>query len=95
MQNERTIVCGTHGEVLPAYVCAHLAFSETAPLGFNQPDLDPGDTEAQAWCDGCDAVLEKHGEWNEESEAFADIRLVCEFCFAALRERHQHSVAGS
>jgi hypothetical protein len=96
LSKQRRVQCGTHGEVLPAYVCCHLVPCGPAPLGFHEPDPDPDEPDdLQAWCDACDEVLEQHGEWNDESEAFAKIRLVCEFCFAALRERHGQVASGA
>ena len=90
--SDRKISCGTHGSVGAAFVCGHLVNKEAvAPLGFNEPELDPDDTEPQAWCDACEAVVERDGEWNEGNEAFADIKLVCEFCFARLRALHDHA----
>jgi hypothetical protein len=35
-----------------------------------------------AYCDACDVRLERAGgEWNDEVEAEAGIRLICEGCF--------------
>lgn len=34
------------------------------------------------YCDACDRYLGQNGdEWNDETEAHADIQLVCEACF--------------
>ena len=87
----RLVECGTHGTVSPAYVCCHLVKGAVHALGFNEPELEPDDPEGQAWCNACEAVLDREGEWNEVSEAFADIKLICEFCFAALRNKHLKS----
>ena len=39
-----------------------------------------------AWCAACETHLEHHGlEWNDETEAFADIKLVCRNCFEELK----------
>jgi hypothetical protein len=95
MSERRKVQCGTHGTVGSAYVCCHLVRGDCEPLGFNEPEYDPDDTEGQAWCDKCEEVLEAHGEWNQASEAFANIRLVCEFCFAAMRERNFKPRAGT
>ena len=87
----RKVTCGTHGSVGAAFVCGHIVDSDAAPVGFNEPELEPDDPEPQAWCDACDELVERVGEWNDETEAFADIRLVCEFCFARFRELHDHA----
>lgn len=39
----------------------------------------------QAWCAACDEVLEREGEWNDRSEAFAGIRPVCRGCYREMK----------
>jgi len=46
------------------------------------------DDDLAAWCSACDEVLMREGEWNDVSEAHADIKLVCEFCFADIKRLH-------
>ncbi len=65
------------------------------PVGFYEPfDSDPNkiyaNDELNAWCDACDEVLWKVGEWNEDTEAFASIKLVCDKCFFKMKELNQH-----
>ncbi len=94
MSNTQKLVdCCAHGERYPAYVCRHLNLH--TPVGFYEPfDSDPTKTyaneELNAWCDACDEVLWEVGEWNEESEAFALIKLVCDKCFFKMKELNQH-----
>ena len=45
--------------------------------------------ELNAWCDACDEVLVEAGEWNEKSEAFAKIKLVCDRCFFEMKKLNQ------
>ena len=70
-----------------AFVCSHLVFEKSKPLGFFEPEYDPADPEPQAWCGECNKALNAGG-WTEELEAQADIRLVCEFCFETIRGIH-------
>lgn len=82
------IDCEFHGKSNEAFVCRHLF--EGKGLGFNQsydPE-NPDDICPDAWCDQCESVLEKEGKWNENSEEFADIRLVCEHCYEEIRARN-------
>jgi hypothetical protein len=88
---EGLIRCGTHGTVRHAFICGHLveqARSDTKPLVYylaDEADLQPDSTEAPcAWCASCDAVLHREGEWNDATEAAADIQIVCEFCFSEI-----------
>jgi len=46
-------------------------------------------SEFQAWCDECEKVRMKFNGWNEDSEKFAQIKLVCENCYFELKEFNQ------
>ena len=93
MDAENNIVeCCTHGNRYPAYVCQHLNLH--TPVGFYEPFAsDPSVTyandELSAWCEACDEVLAEAGEWNDESEAFAKIKLVCDVCFFEMKKLNQ------
>lgn len=82
---EGVVECPVHGPQGPAYVCRHLNLHD--PVGFVEgydparPDEDP----FQAWCAACDQVLQREGEWNDRSEAFAGVRMVCRGCYRAMR----------
>lgn len=81
----RVVECSLHGAQGPAYACRHLNLRE--PVGFVE-GFDPEDPDGglfHAWCAACDEVLEREGEWNDRSEAFAGVRLVCRECYAAMR----------
>jgi hypothetical protein len=82
---------------IPAYVCQHLNLQ--TPVGFCEPlASDPSTTyandELNAWCDACDEVLSKVGEWNDESERFAQIKLVCDVCYFDMKELNLDFRAG-
>ncbi|MBJ6366806.1 DUF6882 domain-containing protein [Snuella sedimenti] len=90
MMKQKTVDCGNHGFRRPAFVCKHLNHKEK--LGFEEAfdthkgmDLDDEDSFA-AWCDECEQVRLETDGWNEESEKFADIKLVCEECYFELKE---------
>ena len=77
--------CVEHGLLRPTFVCRHLL--DRTGVGFNTPD-DPPDSEwpfKQAWCDECDKMLMRVGEWNDESEGFAGITMICENCYEKRR----------
>ena len=62
----------------------------TPALGFFEP-ADPrlkGEWP-QAWCAACEKVATDVGEWNDESEGFAQFRWVCEGCFLVIRKRNR------
>ena len=82
MTQSRTVTCSEHGEQGAAFVCQHIVQSlrDGRPRGFFHPP-DGGD-EPNAWCRACDeAVAKAGGEWNDESEGFAQVTLVCRACY--------------
>lgn len=79
------VECPEHGSEPPAFVCRHLNLE--TPVGFVE-GYDPDDPETelyQAWCRACDEVLVEEGDWNDRSEAFAGIRLVCRSCYRQMK----------
>lgn len=79
------VECAEHGSQAAAIVCRHLP--EGQGVGFNQvcaPD-EPDCLFPDAWCDACEAVLEREGGWNERAQSFADLRLLCSDCYMRAR----------
>ena len=86
--SKNKIECDTHGTTDATFLCRHLLEGEK--LGFNigyDPE-NPDDLCPDAWCDECEKVLDHEGEWNDKSEKFADIRLLCSKCYEDTRERN-------
>jgi len=86
--SDNKVECGTHGTTNATFLCKHLIEGEK--LGFNlgvapenQDELCP-----DAWCDECEKVLDAEGEWNDASEKFAGIKVVCSCCYEGIRERN-------
>ncbi len=75
--------CVLHGKQEETFVCTHLAGSiQTGErVGFYFASEPRGD----AWCQECEEERLKYGgaggDWNERSEAFADITLICGSCY--------------
>ena len=84
----RSVQCGTHGTVGAAFVCQHLVPNPEIPASFVEEEFDPDDPDPLALCHACDIVLEREGEWNDTATNAVGLRLVCEFCFAKLRQAH-------
>lgn len=87
---EKYVSCGEHGSRRRAFVCQHLkhdtktGFEEAFPT---YPDMELGeDDDLQAWCNECEKVRVKYDGWNEESEKFAKIKLICEKCYFEIKE---------
>lgn len=86
---QKTVDCNQHGYARPAFICKHLDCKTVR--GFHEAfDTYKGmeleeDDDFQAWCDECEKIRIKHGEWNEKSESFAQIKLICENCYFELK----------
>jgi hypothetical protein len=87
---DKYIECRAHDKQRTAFVCKHLLLP--SKVGFNEAfetseDMElADDDDFQAWCDECEEVRQKEGEWNETSMAFAEIKLVCEKCYFEMKE---------
>ena len=90
---QKTLDCGNHGFQRPAFVCKHLNLEKA--VGFEEAfETYPGmeldqDDDLQAWCNECEEIRLKYGEWNEESEKFAQIKLVCENCYFEMKKLNE------
>lgn len=84
------VQCGAHEYRRRAFVCRHL--NDTTKVGFEEAfetyeDMELSeDDDFQAWCDDCEAVRQKEGEWNDRSMAFPEIKVVCEKCYFEMKE---------
>lgn len=87
---DRFVKCGAHDYRRRAFVCKHL--NHTTKVGFEEAfetfeDMELlEDDDFQAWCNQCEIVRQQEGEWNENSMAFADIKIVCEKCYFEMKE---------
>jgi hypothetical protein len=84
---DRVVKCGTHGNAGPAIVCCHIRL-ETDAVGFNEEPVTPEEPEPMAWCDHCETMRAEIGEWTDQVDKFADMRVVCEICYMRLRANH-------
>ncbi|MBO6935407.1 MAG: hypothetical protein JJ863_10550 [Deltaproteobacteria bacterium] len=80
-----TVECAAHGSCIATFVCTHLSVG--VGCGFNHPD-DPDDPYPDSWCDACDALYMREGDWTEAATAFADVTLLCSGCWVAARSRN-------
>ncbi|MFT3701150.1 MAG: hypothetical protein QM802_02210 [Agriterribacter sp.] len=87
---DKYIKCNEHEYKRIAYVCQHL--NNTTKVGFEEAfetyeDMELlEDDDFQAWCNECESVRQKEGEWNDNSMEFAQIKLVCEKCYFEMKE---------
>jgi hypothetical protein len=87
---DKYVKCDAHDYRRIAFVCKHLNY--TSKVGFHEAfetvdDMElSDDDDFQAWCDECEIVRQREGEWNEKSMNFAGIKLVCEKCYFQMKE---------
>src|SRR5262245_51967658 len=77
--------CDHHGNCYATFVCRHLASGQGR--GFFTANVDD-DPKPDAWCFACEQVLKAVGTWNDESESFAGISLLCSGCYDDARQRN-------
>jgi hypothetical protein len=83
------VECRIHGKSYATFVCQHLAKGEGR--GFFCAD-DPQDPHPDAWCAACESVRKQEGEWNDRSEAFAKIAVLCAGCYELVKQRNEAAV---
>ena len=82
------VSCDRHGESHATFVCRHLAAGTGRGFETSGEGSDP---RPDAWCGECEAVRQEEGEWNERSEAFAGVSLLCAGCYDDVRRRQELS----
>jgi hypothetical protein len=88
------IQCEEHGSQEETYICQHLISSlkTNESVGFYWSSEPRGD----AWCHACEKVRIAEGgirgDWNERSEAFADIKILCGACYDRIRTQQQRTI---
>lgn len=87
---DKYVECRSHEYRRIAFVCKHL--NHTSKVGFEEAfetfegmELSNEDN-FQAWCNECEIIRQKEGEWNDKSMAFAAIKVVCEECYFEMKE---------
>jgi len=76
-----TVECDIHGNARMAFVCQHLfaTLKDEDVRGVVYMRDENGCYNA--YCSACELKLEDNGgEWNDELEEQADIKLICEHC---------------
>ncbi len=82
MEN-KYVMCDEHGEQQATYVCQHLADSiETGNVvGYFCSTESPDNPRPDAWCIECEEYYQEIGCWNDQTEKFAGITLLCGRCY--------------
>jgi len=83
MIDSTTIDCPEHGEQQETFVCQHLATSLKTKkvVGYFCSTETSDNPRPDAWCIDCEELVQEKGGWDEESEKFAGITLLCGCCY--------------
>ena len=87
-EEEKYVECCEHGNQQATFVCQHIiaTLEDGKPRGFWWAH-DPENPRPDAWCSECESNVQKsNGEWNDENEAFAGIKLLCGACYDKAKE---------
>lgn len=83
MDNQDELECCTHGKAIATYVCKHLIEGTNKEWHCREPDEET--PWPDSWCGICHQHFISEGEWNEISEAAAEIseniKLLCNQCY--------------
>jgi len=87
MDDEREeIECDEHGPSYSTFMCGHLVTG--SGLGF-YCSVEDDDPYPDAWCAQCNKVMLEENGWNDRSEAYTQIKLVCHHCYSNVKSRNQ------
>jgi hypothetical protein len=93
-EKEKYVYCEQHERKRRAFICQHL--TKTSKIGFEESfetfedmEFEYKNDDFQAWCNECEKVRLELNGWNEESENFAKIRLICETCYFEIKESNK------
>ena len=88
MSEMETVECCTHGEQQATFVCRHIVQSleDNRARGFWWSSESDERGRPDAWCSKCEEVVAKSGGWDEESEKFAGVSLLCGSCYDEAKE---------
>ena len=81
------VECLTHGKQPATFVCQHIleTLNDGIPRGFWWSTEDPENPRPDAWCNECEIKVNEAGEWNDETEGFAGVKLICGVCYDKVR----------
>ena len=86
--DRESVECTMHGPAYATYVCRHLI--EGSNKQWYAGEVDDEHPWVDSWCGICHEFYEAEGEWNEKSEAAAEmgknLKLLCHHCYERIRK---------
>ena len=94
MTERERVICDKHGDAMQAtFVCRHIA-QGTAQRFLSDEAVTDDDPWPDAYCETCAAFRDSRGgEWDTESEEFADVKVLCNGCYEDRRANASSSGA--
>ncbi len=79
---EEKVICDEHGAGMSAtFTCRHIARGEAARF-LSDEEATADAPWPDAYCEQCAAFRDAQGgEWNDVSEEFADVTVLCHRCY--------------
>jgi hypothetical protein len=77
-----TVTCSEHGTQNETFVCEHLVHGKG--LGFHFV-IQADNPRPDGWCSDCEEIRQRVDGWNEESEKFIKVTLLCGECYDRAR----------
>ena len=93
-EEEQYVECCDHGKQQATYVCQHIVqtLRDGKLRGFWSAEAEAGNTRPDSWCSACEDVVSKAGgEWDDESEEFAGVTLLCGACYDRAKAMNEQS----
>lgn len=81
-ESDTKIECARHGSTVATFVCRHLERGQGC--GFHDSEAQ-GDRWPDAWCDKCQAILDRDGHWTDENLPMAEMAVLCTGCYEEVR----------
>ena len=90
---DEKVNCKIHGLCNYALVCQHLAEQNEneKPIKYfvaSSSDDKSRSSVENVWCEACDGVLEKEGDWTDTASSFAYPQVVCIECLKSIMNRN-------
>ena len=87
----RYVECCEHGRQQETFVCQHIVQSlkDGIPRGFWSAEADENHPRPDSWCNECEKLVTSVGEWNDETETFAGVKLLCGACYDRAKEMNE------
>lgn len=73
------LCCDIHGSAPATYLCVHLADNPVQRWHCTYPSED--NPWPDAWCNSCQKLYLREGEWNDKNEGEAELSILCSHCY--------------